>query len=88
MNGNLKSLTGRAINSGLGMVNLKLVRCNTPYTDYRDYIPFAETLTGANEAGLSVGDYIDVRHNIPGATQKTSDQMAALGVFKDKIERV
>ncbi|GIK40329.1 MAG: hypothetical protein BroJett011_41620 [Chloroflexota bacterium] len=88
MKRNLRNFTGRVVNASLGMVNLKLVQRNNPYTDYRDYIPFEETLAGANEAGLSVGDYIDVRHNKPGATQETIDQMAALGVFRNKIERV
>jgi SAM-dependent methyltransferase len=35
-----------------------------------------------------VGDYIDTHYQEPGATQATIDQMAALGVFKQKIERV
>jgi hypothetical protein len=83
----LKSFARQSINSLLDPFGLELIR-HTPYTDYRDYIPFEETLLAAKAAGLSVGDYIDVRHNYPGATQETIDQMAALGTFKDKIDRV
>jgi hypothetical protein len=87
MNKSLKATIGKNINSFLGLVDLKLTRLQ-PYTDYRDYIPFEETITGAEEAGLSVGDYIDAKHNKPGATQDTIDQMTALGVFEGQVERV
>ena len=68
-------------------MNLKLVRTNVPYTDYRDFIPFKQTLDGARKAGLSVSDFVDAM-NKSGATQETIDQMIALGVFKGKIDRV
>lgn len=87
MNKSLKATIGKNINSFLGLVDLKLTRLQ-PYTDYRDYIPFEETIAGAEKAGLSVGDYIDAKHNKPGATQDTIDQMTALGVFKERVERV
>ncbi|MGL5808215.1 MAG: methyltransferase domain-containing protein [Xenococcaceae cyanobacterium] len=88
MIGKLKNVAGKSINSLLAPVNLKVGKLKRPFTDYRDYIPFEETITGAKEAGLSVGDYIDAKFNKPGATQETIDRMAALGVFKDKLDRI
>ncbi len=88
MNNSLKASIGKSINSSLGLLDLKLTRLKQPYTDYRDYIPFEETIAGAQEAGLSVGDYIDAKHNKPGATQDTIDQMTKLGVFEGRVERV
>ena len=83
----LINLFARAINYFLGLMKFKLVRTNVPYTDYRDYIPFKQTLHDANEAGLSVGDFVDSKHH-KGSTQNTIDQMVALGVFKCEVERV
>lgn len=83
----LKTFAHQSINSLLDPFGLELIR-HTPYTDYRDFIPFEETLLEAKAANLSVGDYIDVRHNYPGATQDSIDQIAALGVFNGKIDRI
>lgn len=76
------------VNSFLNRTGLELRSLNSPFTDYRDYIPFQDTLEGATTAGLTVGDYIDRRFNVPGSTQDTIDRMAALGVFADPIEAV
>lgn len=52
-------------------------------------IAFEPTLRAASEAGLSVGDYIDVALNgIPGATQATIDHMRELNVFAHRIDTV
>lgn len=52
-------------------------------------IAFEPTLRAASEAGLSVGDYIDVALNgMPGATQATIDRMKALNVFAQRIDTV
>jgi hypothetical protein len=56
--------------------------------DVRQYIPFQETLAGAQAAHISVGEYIDVKHNIPGATQNAHDRLVAIGIFKDRIDSV
>lgn len=85
---NPKTIARDGVNSMLGAFNLKLVRRKAYYADYRDYIPLQEMVDGAQQAGMSVGDYIDTRHNVPGATQATIDQMAALGAFNIKIDRV
>ena len=78
---------GKTLNYFLGLLKLKLVRTNVPYADYRDYIPFQQTLNDAHNAGLSVGDFVDSKHN-KGSTQKTIDQMVALGVFQGDVARV
>jgi hypothetical protein len=88
MNKSLKATIGSNVNSFLELLDLKLTTLKQPYTDYRDYIPFEDTISGAAEAGLSVGDYIDAKHNKPGVTQNTIDQMTALGVFEGRIDRV
>jgi hypothetical protein len=56
--------------------------------DVKQFIPFEETLAGAREAGLTVGAYIDVKHNAPGVSQDTHNRLVELGIFKDPIERV
>jgi hypothetical protein len=86
----LRPLARKIVNAPLALVGLE-VRSSFREHDWDDpeqYIPFRETIDGAKQAGLSVGDYIDTTYNKPGATQKTIDQMEGLGVFRDKIERV
>ncbi|MFZ0932452.1 MAG: methyltransferase domain-containing protein [Syntrophobacteraceae bacterium] len=76
------------INVLLHMAGYELVRWEKRKR-LQDFLPLQETLAGAKAAGLSVGDYIDARHTETlGATQKTIDQMAALGVFSERVERV
>jgi hypothetical protein len=53
--------------------------------DVASYIPFAETITNAEQAGLPLGDYIDTRQGIAGAAQAVIDQMKAHGVFDAPI---
>jgi len=84
----IKQLGKKIINGLLSLANLKLVRLDERSSDYRDFIPFQNTLAQAEAAGLSVGDYIDMAYNVPGSTQETIDQMVQLGVFSIKIDRV
>ncbi|WP_229639808.1 hypothetical protein [Waterburya agarophytonicola] len=84
----LKTIVVNGVNASLGLLNLKLIRSKQRFVDYRDYIPFEETIEGAKQSNLSVGDYIDAKHNKPGATQDTIDEMTKLGVFAEKIDRV
>jgi Methyltransferase domain len=49
------------------------------------YQPFAKTQRGAAKEGLSVGDYIDKKFQVPGATDRTVEQLV---VFKTKIETI
>ena len=88
MKAGIRKVARKAINSVLDIAGFELVRRNAPYTDYKAYIPFQETLLGAERAGMSIGDYIDATYGTPGSTQETIDQMAAFGVFKTNIDRV
>ncbi len=72
-------------NTLLKSADLQLIR---PSKLFQDFIPFEETQTAAQEAGLSVGDYIDQRYNVPGSTQDTIDQMEKLGVFNTPLTNV
>jgi hypothetical protein len=88
MDKSVKSSARNGFNSLLGMVDLELIRKTKYYSDYRDYIPLKETIEAASKAGMSVGDYIDFRHNVPGSTQNTIDKLKDLGVFQTEINRV
>jgi SAM-dependent methyltransferase len=75
------------LNAGLGTAGFELLRCGE--SDYvKPFLPFRKTLGGARKAGLSAGDYIDLKHQLPGATQATVGRMAELGVFSPKINNV
>ena len=54
----------------------------------KSFQPCKRTLQEARRAGLSVGEYIDRKFHVPGATQTTIDQMANCNVFSRKINRV
>lgn len=88
MSTSIKHLARDSVNYLLGFADVELVKKNKPFTDYRDYIPFEETITEAKRAGLSVGDYIEARHNQPGSAQCTIDQLAELGVFAGSVDRI
>jgi hypothetical protein len=83
----MKRSAGKGVNSLLKTVSLQLVKKHR-WDDPKTFIPFTETIKNAQEAGLSVGDYIDLTHNYPGVTQETIDQMELLGVFAGKIDRI
>jgi hypothetical protein len=83
----VKGTVKKGLNLILAPFGFELVKKHS-WDNPKTYIPFEETINGAREAGLSVGDFIDVNYQEPGATQETIDQMRALGVFEDKIERV
>jgi hypothetical protein len=84
-----------ALNRAVAPFGVKIVRRSDrnedahDWSDIASYIPFEATLDAAERAGLSLGDYIDsVMNGIPGATQATIEQMAALGVFAGPIETI
>ncbi len=87
----LKSLARSTVNRAISKFGLQMVRTDSQHdwNDTRTFIPLETTLRRAGDAGLSVGDYIDtVMNKIPGATQKTIDEMARLGVFAQPVRRV
>jgi hypothetical protein len=83
----LKTVARVGVDASLGKFGLMRSKL-TQYGDYRNYIPFTETLDEARDRDMTVGDYIDWKHNTPGVTQKTVDKMASLGVFEPPPERI
>jgi hypothetical protein len=78
-----------ALNGVLGLAGIKIVRRGPrPLEEFRDYIAFKPTITAARDHGLSVGDYIDLRHNRPGATQETIDRLKEMGALHGGIRRI
>lgn len=73
------------VNHVLSLAGVELIRKDK---EFQDYIPLKKTLADANDAGMSLGDYIDMHFNVPGTTQETIDKMAELGVFSGKMDRV
>ncbi|PPC79513.1 MAG: hypothetical protein CTY39_12590, partial [Hyphomicrobium sp.] len=54
------------------------------FVDQEKYISLEDTLAGAKQAGMTVEDYIDnVMSGTPGATRRTLQWMAQIGVFDD-----
>jgi len=85
MRSSLKGFLRDRVNDLLFQFDIELVRASK---NFKNYIPFKATIKEARELGLSVGEYIDLKHNVPGATQQTIDQMMRLGVFSIKVNRV
>ena len=56
--------------------------------DFKYYISFQETLSEAKKSGLSVGDYIELKYNVPGTPQFTIEKMSELGVFDSPIKNI
>ena len=57
--------------------------------DYvRSYQPLGRTLKEAKKAGLSMGDYIDKKFQVPGVTQSTVDQLEKYGIFSAEVRRI
>ena len=56
--------------------------------DPKNFLPFDDTVTAARKAGLSIADYVDIKYNVEGATQKSVDRMADCGVFSAPIQTV
>jgi Methyltransferase domain len=87
----IKRTASKNVNGALRVIGLEIVRISKKthnWGDVEQYIPLKETLTRARKAHLSLGEYIDAKHNVPGATQDTHDRLVALGVFNERIDRV
>lgn len=85
----IRPVVRKGIHGALKMAGLQVVpKKPHDWGDVKQFIPFEETLAGAREAGLPVGAYIDQKHNAPGVSQDTHNQLVALGIFKDRIDRV
>lgn len=75
------------LNRLLGPTGFQLLR-PSELAYVKSFQPCRRTLQEARKAGLSVGDYIDTKFHVPGATQTTIDQMADCDIFSRKISRV
>jgi hypothetical protein len=75
------------LNATLGLYGFQLLRPgeNAHIVSFQ---PFKQILKEAKKAGLTVGNYIDWKFHIPGATQSTIDQLARFGAFEGKVQRV
>jgi len=83
----LRRTARNAFNAILGLFGLQLLRPGEK-AHVMPYQPFRRTLKEARKGGLSVGDYIDLRFQVPGATQTTIDQMVGLAILSPKIQSV
>jgi hypothetical protein len=79
-----------AVNTFLAPIGLKISRVDDhDWSDVANFIPFDQTIDGAQKARLSVGDYVDsVVNRAPGSSQATIDQMAKLGVFSGHLHTI
>ncbi len=83
----LRKVALKTLNAGLDIAGLELVRRGE--RDYRkSFLSLRKTLQGAKRARVSVGDYVDLKHQVPGATQATVERMVEVGVFSPKINSV
>jgi hypothetical protein len=81
----IKGLARDSINSLLAHAGVKLVRSDRVH---EDYLPFRSTLHDAQRSGLPLGDYIDAKYNVPGATEETIERMSGLGAFENHPQRI
>jgi hypothetical protein len=80
----------RAVNALLGPVGFEVTRIASQREREEPgvVLPFRTTIAGAEAAGLSVSDFVEITYNRLGATQETLDAMEGLGVFENRIDRV
>jgi SAM-dependent methyltransferase len=81
----LRKVVTRYVKSLAGNAGYKIV---PRQKDFESYLNFRETLKLATQAGVAVGDFIEVRSKVPHTSQQTLDNMAELGVFGAKVDRV
>ena len=85
MNNKFAQATRKGIKNLFSILGYTVARKNK---DFKFYIPFQKTLVDAKKCGLSVGDYIEMKYNVPGTPQYTIDQMTELGVFDSPIKHI
>jgi ubiquinone/menaquinone biosynthesis C-methylase UbiE len=84
----LSKAAARAANLVLAPIGLKLSRRGHDWGDVSTFIPFDETMVEAKKSGLPLGEYIDARQGVAGATQTTIDEIKKLAVFEQPIHSV
>jgi hypothetical protein len=85
--GKFRKTVRKTLNTALGVTGFQLRRVGER-VHVIPFQPFSRTLRAAKEAGLSVGDYIDQKFHLPGATQGTIDQLVKLDVIRPGIQTV
>ena len=80
-----RTIAKDSVNTMLSWFDLALIRRSS---DAANYIPFRRTIAEAARSGMSLGDFIDSKFNVPGSTRDTIEQMDRLGVFREPIRRV
>lgn len=83
----LRKTARKTLNAILGLSGFQLVRPGER-VHIKSFQPFRRTLKEARKAGLSVGDYIDLKFHVPGATQATIDHLVGFGILSPKIQSV
>jgi SAM-dependent methyltransferase len=73
------------LNSPLSLIDLQLIRRSN---DPSNYIPFRKTLKEAKRVGMSVGEYLDSKRSVSGATEQTINKMKELGIFNETVQHV
>jgi hypothetical protein len=81
MAGKVVSVMAKGLNRAITPFGIKIARVH-------DFLPFDQTTSSAQRAGVSVSDYVDATYNVPGATQEAIDHMAELDVFTGPIDSV
>jgi hypothetical protein len=82
-----RKATRKKINAFLGRAGFQLVRPGERI-HIKSFQPLGLTLKEATKAGLSVGDYIDRKFHVPGATQSTIDQLVVFGILNKSVQSV
>lgn len=71
------------------LASFGLIDQDHDWSNTANFIPFKQTLEGASQAGMSVGDYVDtVMNGTPGSSQSTVDKMASMGMFAAPLRAV
>jgi hypothetical protein len=89
ISGKIATHAVRRMNTVLRLAGAELVRPGPrPFEEFRAYIPLEPTIDAARSSGMSVGDYIDWKHNRPGATKETIDRLRDLGALRPGMRRL
>jgi hypothetical protein len=85
----IAKIGGRQINRALRRAGVKIVRAGPqPFVEFKDYLPFAETVAAAKAASMSVGDFVDRRYNRAGVTSETIEGLREAGVLDGSVRRI
>jgi hypothetical protein len=86
----LRKLAKSMVNKCLAPIGIKIEKADShDWSDTANFIPFTRTIEAAQNAGLSVADYVDdVMNGVPGSSQHTIDKMSSCGVFSAPMDLI